>query len=109
MDRPLTEVERNVLSAMLDRPFPGAPQLRAQLATARVVGQCHCGCPTVDLAVDVTLPTAVVDSRIPVEAAVPDGGLILFVEEGRLSSLEYYHLAEDPPPYFPAPDQLRFT
>ena len=59
----------------------------------------------VDLVVNRALPTAAVVHRVPVQAVVDgadyDGGLILYVEEGRLYGLEYWWVTEDKPDDFP--------
>ena len=59
-----------------------------------------------DLVVDPLTPAAAVTSRVPVEAPVvdPDGnqnGLLLFVEDGRLSGLEYWWTSDTRPADFP--------
>lgn len=108
--RPLSDVERHVLDLMLALDFPGAAELRVQAESAQVVRRCDCGCATIDLAVADDVPLAVVTSRTPVNADVDDlvgGGLIVFVDEGRLSCLEIY-AAEDPVPReFPGVDRIR--
>ena len=107
--RPLSDAERQVLDLMLGMDFPGAAELRVQAESARVVRGCDRGCPTVDLVVGDDVPLAVVTSRTPVNAVVDDvtgGGLIVFVDEGRLSCLEFY-AAEDPmPPEFPTLERI---
>jgi hypothetical protein len=59
----------------------------------------------IDLLVDAHLPAAPVRNRAPVEASVRDGddvgGLILFVEAGRLSALEYWWTSDHTPHEFP--------
>jgi len=102
--RPLSETERGVLGVLLAMDFPGASELRAQVDSTVVAGSCACGCPTVDLVVEGDLPPARVTSRTPVTAEVDGvlgGGLIVFVDNGRLSGLEYYsvegHLPSDWP------------
>jgi len=105
--RPLTPNERAALDTLLAADFPGAAELRAQSPTARVTGRCGCGCPTIDLAVDEAVPRAQVTSRMPVEADVPDGGgLIVFVDDGRLSCLEYWFTTDEKPSGFPPPEQI---
>ncbi|MEU4253692.1 hypothetical protein AB0F15_40500 [Amycolatopsis sp. NPDC026612] len=104
--RPLTANERTALDTLLAADFPGAGELRAQAATARVIGRCGCGCPTIDLAVDETTPRAAVKKSVAVEADVPDGGLILFVDDGRLSCLEYWSTADERPAGFPSAGQI---
>ncbi|WP_439383544.1 hypothetical protein [Amycolatopsis lexingtonensis] len=106
MNRSLTPDERAVLDILLAGDFPGAAELRAQAATARVTGSCGCGCPTIELVVDNTTPTADITDRVAVEADVPDGGLIVFVDEGRLSGLEYWTTKDEPPTSFPPPEQI---
>jgi hypothetical protein len=98
----------------LERPlaedFPGAAELRVQAGSARVTGKCRCGCPTVHLSVDEAAPLASVLSRIPGEAQVdnaPGHGLILFVDERRMSLLEFYTSNDSPPAQFPGRDASR--
>lgn len=104
--RPLTANERTALDTLLAADFPGAVELRAQAATARVIGRCGCGCPTIDLEVDETTPRAAVANSVAVDADAPDGGLILFVADGRLSCLEYWSTADERPARFPPPGQI---
>ncbi|MBE8517484.1 hypothetical protein ILP97_08200 [Amycolatopsis sp. H6(2020)] len=99
--RPLTPNERTALDTRLAADFSGAAELRAQAATARVIGRCGCRCPTIDLVVDESAPRATVESRVPIEADVPDGGLIVFIDEGRWSCLEYWSTADETPAEFP--------
>jgi hypothetical protein len=108
--RPLSEVERQVPGLMLAQDFPGAVELRAQMNTARVVRTCDCGCPTIDLVVEGDPPLATVSSHTPVNAEVDGvvgGGLIVFVDDGRLSGLEYYSAEDQPRRSFPDLDQIR--
>jgi hypothetical protein len=105
--RPLTPRERSVLDLLLAADFPGGAELRAQARTARVTGRCACGCPTIDLAVDDAAPVADVDGRVAVEVDVVNGGLIVFVDEGRLSGLEYWSVGDDTPVEFPPPEHIR--
>ncbi|MEV4057415.1 hypothetical protein AB0J55_39955 [Amycolatopsis sp. NPDC049688] len=106
--RPLTATERTTLDTLLAKDFPGAAELRAQAATARVTGRCGCGCPSINLQVDRTLPVAAVaDDPVAIEADAPGGGLIVFVDDGRLSCLEYWTTADEPPAEFPPPGRIR--
>lgn len=101
----MTPAEREVLDFLLDGGFHGAAALRAQAKTARVTGRCGCGCPTIDLEVDVSLPVAHLDE--PVEADAPGGGLIVFADGGRLSCLEYWTTGDDVPAEFPPLDRIQ--
>jgi hypothetical protein len=103
LPRPLLDSERVALLAILDaQDFPGRDALRAQAASALVDGYCGCGCASVDLRVDDGAPRAVgTPSPIPNGAQVNDaagepiGGIIVFLDEGRLSLLEIFAY-EDP-------------
>ena len=56
------------------------------------------------------MPLAAVSSRTPVNAEVEGvvgGGLVVFVDEGRLSGLEYYSAEDVTPRSFPSLDQIR--
>jgi len=104
--RQLVEDERRVLGVMLAQDLPGAVELRAQVNAARVVSRCECGCPSVDSDV----PRAAVVSRTPVSAEVEGvlgGGLIVFVDDGHLSRLEYYSAEDHTPRSLPKPVQIR--
>jgi hypothetical protein len=92
--RPLTEREADTLAFMLEAEFPGDTALREQAERAIVVEQCTCGCATIDLAIPDDLPVAVDAPPVPmVQTHARDMeerpvGLLLFVRDGRLSSLE---------------------
>src|SRR4051794_28343587 len=107
--RPLSETERQVLAVLLAMDFPGAPELRAQVDSVVVSRGCDCGCPSVDLVVEGDVPLAAVTSRTPVNADVDGvlgGGLIVFVDDGRLSGLEYYSVENEKPTEFPGLEQI---
>lgn len=93
--RDLHPRERAALNALRTAEFAGVAELRAQADTASAVGEAL----VVDLVVDLSLPAAIVGHRIPVQAAVDgegyDGGLILYVDDGRLSGLEYWWVTEE--------------
>ena len=107
--RELTEVERDVLDAMLSLEFDGVAELREQAQTAQAWRSCECGCGSIGLTVDPTAPRSSVESGVvPVDAAFNDGcgdagGLILFVRDGRLYELEVWCVGDDPAPMPKAP------
>jgi hypothetical protein len=71
--RALTARERDVLAALLVRPFTGRDELRQQVETARAVSGCDCGCPTISLLVDQRLPPALVKHELePLIAYIDD-------------------------------------
>ncbi|MFQ1003561.1 hypothetical protein [Modestobacter sp. SSW1-42] len=110
-DRPLTTTERALLDALLAHDFTGADLLRAQLDEATATPGCTCGCGTIDLHVPATAPSAGVAGPAPVEGTVtgpdgrPTGGVLLFVEDGRLARLDVTSYG-DP---LPVPDPARVT
>jgi hypothetical protein len=108
--RPLNEAEHQVLDALLANEFPGAPELREQVPHVMVVEQCDCGCPTVNLYVPEGIPSSPVKTRsrlAPVEGHVipigeePIGDIILFVDEGKMTSLEYVSYVDPAPTEWP--------
>ncbi len=59
----------------------------------------------IDLIASEAGPRAAVISRTPVQAVVEGdgyvGGLLLFVDDGRLSALEYWWVTEERPDFMP--------
>jgi hypothetical protein len=111
--RALDADELAVLDFLLQADAPGAAQLREQVAGARVVGACECGCPSVELEAPAAAPPAALpDGVYPVEAEVvpagdePAGGVMLFIERGRLSYLEHYW-HDSVPTAWPRLEELR--
>lgn len=111
--RPLTERERAIVDGFLAFDFPGVDELRAQVPSLRVNTErsCACGCGTVELVADRALdPAADAPSPVPVGADVlgdgdePLGGMIVFLSDGYLASLEIY--SYDGPLELPAIDDL---
>lgn len=95
------------LHALLAGATPVARGLRAQIAYARIVGRCACGCATVDLAVDrdaaAPAPAHVNPAAEAGYASRDDAGVLLFTEEGYLSRLEIYTAADEPVAAWPEP------
>ena len=114
--RALTSAEREVLDVLLEPRFLGVEQLRAQLAHVVVVGRCKCGCPTIDLQVPATTTPAAIQERVsPVEAEIlpsgeeTPGSILLFLDHGRLATLEYVYYGDKIPTLWPPRDRLRTT
>jgi hypothetical protein len=109
--RPLTTTERALLDAMLEHEFEGVAELRAQACRATASTGCECGCVTIDLHVPDGVPVSSAAGPVPVEGTVLDaggeplGGLLLFVEHGRLSGLEV-HSFDEPLATMPAPGSV---
>ena len=108
-ERRLSPEEQAVILALLTQDFPGADELRAQVPSAVVIGHCACGCATVDLRVEAG-PRALaspVQDGVLISAGVRgrSDGVLLFVEDGRLSCLEISSV-EDEPAMLPRPEDL---
>lgn len=111
--RGLTEDERAVLGRLLVAEFQGVDSLRDQAIDVQVVGRCDCGCPSVDLEPisgrmrsDQAGRLAPVELAVAPEADEPPGEVILFVDDGKLSYLEYVYYSESPPTAWPSNDRL---
>lgn len=100
MNRALTDRERAVLYTMIDNAAGsgGDPskitaetrsRYRAQVSQTQVSGECDCGgCVALDLAV-VGVPTTNARGHV-LQARVGSADLLLYVDRGRLSSLEFF-------------------
>jgi hypothetical protein len=102
--RPLSEDERALLDALLAHDFPGVDQLREQALHVTAKRGCECGCGTIEFVADGTsMPRSGATNPVPVDGFVTTadgdeaGGLILFVRDGMLQSLEIYSHAEPLP------------
>lgn len=110
--RALTSREAAALRFLVEANFPGAAELREQAAFAQAKGDWGDCCPSILLTVDpAQAPQANVRQPIPVEAPSrpghPSRQLVLFVDDGWLSSLELVHHEEEPgPSLFPDPDEF---
>ncbi len=102
-----------MLALLLSVEFPGVGELRVQAGSAAAVGGCDCGCPSIAFEVSDDAPLASgLSSRLaPAEGVVRPRGegvpgeIILFVDDGRLSYLEYVYY-DAPPTEWPALDRI---
>jgi hypothetical protein len=109
--RPLTGREAETLEFMLSAGFPGNEVLREQASRALVIEHCTCGCATIDFGLESDAPVAPQIQGAPlVQTGARDMdehpvALMLFVRDGRLSSLEIVWYDESQMTgEFPAPD-----
>jgi hypothetical protein len=105
----MTPDEQAVVLAMLAQDFPGSAELRAQVPSALVIGECGCGCATIELTVK-SAPRSVnapVQDGMLISAEVQgtEAGVLLFVKDGYLSCVEVYS-SGDQPAVLPRPEQL---
>ena len=109
---PLTDRSRELLRHVLcQADFPGSGELLQQVSSLSVAGG-----PVTMLEFRVTGPvsaSAFTDGPIPLSAMVLDaagvasGELLIWVDDGYLSSLEFAWWSDDPPGQLPAPDRVR--
>lgn len=99
--RVLNAPEIAILEWLLSVDFPGVdqPRQQARQAAAERDGM------IINLVVEPGAPRARVLQRVPVQAVVDgdgfDGGLLLYVDDGLLSALEYWWVTENPPAEMP--------
>jgi hypothetical protein len=114
--RDLTRAEREVLEFLLSADFAGADRLRAQIPHCRVVAVWAAGQPSVDLAVPETVaPAQVPDGEIPAGAEVRDGAgqyvgeVLVWVEGGCLSAIEYAWVTDEAPDRLPDVSSMKLV
>ena len=92
--RPPSVGERAILEWIAAHALPADSPYREQIKNVRVVGQCGCGCPTIDLAVSESRADQSEGLEIVAEAGAvsPEGyrvALMLFASKGELVCLEF--------------------
>jgi hypothetical protein len=92
--RGLSADERALVDFLLSGPL-GDERLRAQAASARVVARCSCGCATVGLSVDRSLPESAqqhdwVGITARHRTSITEHEVTLHVIDGRLERLEVW-------------------
>ncbi|CAM5270956.1 MULTISPECIES: hypothetical protein [Streptomyces] len=114
--RPLSPLEQRVLVKLLSAEFPGAQELRNQLAQTRVTRPWGSESPSVDLDVPPGVPEAAIeDGVIPATGTVTDdsgelfGELLVWVSDGRLSALEFSWYGDTAPTELPDPGLVTVT
>jgi hypothetical protein len=102
---PLSNDERSLLDGLLNQDFPGVDALRLQVEWVHAKRGCECGCGTIELVITRDgLPRSEAASPAPVEGLIVEpggngvGGLILFLKDGYLASLEVYAYGIEPLP-----------
>jgi hypothetical protein len=99
VSRPLLENEKILLLWLLQNGPIRAQSYIPQVEWVVVTGECNCGCPTIDLQINGTPINDESKHRVLVdgEGKSPEGiqiGLIVFVDGGRLTSLELYNYGD---------------
>ena len=107
--RPLSPEERALVEFILSADFAGRERLRAQIDSLEVVGQCECGCGTVNLRVKGLGDNRSVEGLLPVEAYGQGVDVLLFARGGFLSCLDLVFHDESLPRPFPMPRDLKLA
>jgi hypothetical protein len=113
--RPLTNAEEAILDLLVAPDFPGFEVLREQAKTARVIGGCECGCPSIDIDVDRanTPPAPITSDGSPIvvaDAHDQDPGrfcevMLWLTSDGYLHGVELWWL-DTMPDVFPPPEMF---
>jgi hypothetical protein len=111
-DRPLSAEEVALAGWLLEHGAPSASRYLADLAQARVVGRCGCGCASVDFAVSGEEAHAAAGLEVLADFQWSDSegraaGVFVFARANRLAGLEVWplHPAADIS-RLPRPEQL---
>ena len=94
-DRPLTQPEQALVRWLLEHGNPDAAGYLSQLAEARVVSRCPCGCASIDFAIGGTTPPAgagmhVLSDYVWQAGEGTHGGVFVFSCGGLLAGLEVW-------------------
>lgn len=109
-ERPLTDEEYQLASWMLEHGEPEAKKFLSQLAFARVVARCPCGCASIDFEI-AGHPNHAGGLHILGDflygGETDLSGVFIFERNGVLAGIEVYGLACDAPKTLPKPRSLR--
>lgn len=91
--RELANDEQTWIEKMLDIDLPNKDILIEQLKHSKVIGQCMCGCKTINIQVDHRIEKYPYGERIPVEVMSYESGqapimFLLHVVDGYINELE---------------------
>ena len=111
-DRALTAEEQTLVRWLLEHGERHAPAFISQLADARVIGRCPCGCASIDFSVaGVRPPTAggidILSDYCWQDTSGHRFGAFVFSRNGRLAGLDLWSVdGVATATYLPHPDQL---
>lgn len=112
-DRPLSAHETTLVSWMLEHGIAAAAEFPPQLAEARVVSRCYCGCASVDFAVNGVVPPSgnAIGILADFEYRTAEGhlnGAFVFERTGLLAGLEVWSIdGLSTPTSLPTVEQLQ--
>jgi hypothetical protein len=108
-NRPITDAEATVVRIALAKAAvsPHAVELAATIPHLRVVGQCHCGCASVDFAFSSDEKAKPVADGTATTAAGGGVGVIIWGTASAITGLEVYDLgAGENDLVLPIPDSI---
>ncbi|MCM3042235.1 hypothetical protein M3201_21490 [Paenibacillus motobuensis] len=99
--RELTDTEKEWLNRLLISELVDRMILQKQVAKSKVIGECLCGCKSVNMQVDSTAPRYPHTERIPVEMTAFESGkapvmFLLHVVNGYINELEVLRADSSP-------------
>ena len=112
-DRPLTVAEREIVHWLLEHGSDEGKKHLPQLARARVVSRCSCGCASVDFSIDGQIASPKSGMSIVSDYRWDDAdgkplGIFAFVREGLLSGIDLWSIdGRGTASTLPNVDQLR--
>jgi hypothetical protein len=112
--RELSPAERDLLSSLVNGDWEGSDTAREQLSHAKHLASWADGSLSFNIGVDLEAPLIsradglLLDTERAIYVGdVYIGGVMLWLEEGRISGLEFYWTTELPPSGLPKPSQIR--
>lgn len=111
--RPLTDLESDVITKLLSVGGAGADEFRTQIPYLQVIATWGVGSPSVELAVRPGAAQAAgfadgifANGAVTDRNELPVGEIILWVENGWLSGIEYAWYTDERPRVLPEPAQI---
>ncbi|GGD82509.1 DUF6984 family protein [Paenibacillus nasutitermitis] len=91
--RELSTVEKEWLERLLDHTLTDREILQKQLMHSKVIGECMCGCKSINIKIESVAQSYPYPERIPVEMTVYESGkapimILLHVVNGYINELE---------------------
>lgn len=100
-EREFTPEEKLWLQKLMNFDFKGKDAIIKQLQSSKVIGQCACGCKTINIRVDHAIEQYPYSIRVPVEmTAIQSDGIpivfLLHVLNGYIAELEIFKADSSP-------------
>jgi hypothetical protein len=97
ISRDLSVSEGALIDWLMNHPCQDVTPYIGQVGLLKVVGQCSCGCPTIDLGTEMDQsilqgPTTIIADALGYSAQGVKVGAILHVRQSRIAELEVYSI-----------------